>query len=135
MQLAVAAAKLLILEEEGVVHEGEGVEDVELGLFGEDEGVVHEGVEALLERLLVDGRGEARFRGVVEEVGDAQDVLDLDDGGFDAEKGEEVGNVVVFVLIRQHIQYYLPHGVRGRTSTTYDQMTWRAPLSVLGRNQ
>ena len=71
VQLAVAAAKLLLLEEEGVVHEGEGVEDVEAGLLGEDEGVVHEAVEARLEGGLVEGLGEARLRGVVEEVGDA----------------------------------------------------------------
>jgi hypothetical protein len=33
VQLAISGAELLVGEEEGVVEEGEGVEDVESGLF------------------------------------------------------------------------------------------------------
>lgn len=82
MQLPVAGAKLLLLEEEAVVHEGQGVEDVEAGLLGEDEGVVDEVVEAGLEGGLVEGLLEGRVGGVVEEVGDADDVVfGVVDGG------------------------------------------------------
>lgn len=82
MQLAVAGAKLLLLQEEAVVHEGQCVEDVELGELGEDEGVVDEVVEAGLEGGLVKGLLEGHVGGVVEEVGDTDDVvLGVVDGG------------------------------------------------------
>lgn len=82
VQLPIAGAKLLLLEEEAVVHEGQGVEDVEASLLGEDEGVVDEVVEAGLEGGLVEGLLEGRVGGVVEEVGDADDVVfGVVDGG------------------------------------------------------
>lgn len=68
MQLAIAAAKLLLLEEERVVHEGEGIEDVEARLFAENQGVIDECVEA---RLVVAGGGDwgnANGRCVVVEI-------------------------------------------------------------------
>lgn len=82
VQLAVARAKLLLLQEEAVVHEGQCVEYVELGELGEDEGVVDEVVEAGLEGGLVKGLLEGHVGGVVEEVGDTDDVvLGVVDGG------------------------------------------------------
>ena len=100
MQLAVAAAKLLLLEEEGVVHERQGVEDVEARLLGQHERVVDEAVEPRLERGPVRRLGQARLGGVVEEVGDAQRAVlrVVDDGRLDAEEGEEVGDFLVGVL-------------------------------------
>lgn len=100
VQLAVARAKLLLLQEETVVHERQGVEDVKLGELGEDEGVVDEVIEAVLEGGLVKGLLESHVGGVVEEVGDTDDVvLGIVDGGrLDAVEGEEVGNVLILIL-------------------------------------
>lgn len=100
MQLAVTGAKLLLLQEEAVVHEGQGVEDVELGELGEDEGVVNEVVEASLEGGLVKGLLEGHVGGIVEEVGDTDDVVlgVVDGGGLDAVEGEEISNVLVVIL-------------------------------------
>lgn len=100
MQLAITGAELLLLEEQAIIHERQGVEDVELVALGEDERIVDELVEALLQGGLVEGLLQADFGGVVEEVGDADDVVlgVADDGGFDAEEGEEVGDFLVSVL-------------------------------------
>lgn len=101
MQLSITAAKLLLLQEEAIVHERQRIKNVQLGLFSEDKRIVDERVEAGLEDCLVDFFGESCFRGVVEEVGYAEDVVDgvvFDNGGFDAEKGEEVGDFLVIVL-------------------------------------
>lgn len=82
VQLAVAGAKLLLLQEKPVVHEGQGVEDVEPGELGEDEGVMDEVVEAGFEGGFVERLFEGRVGGVVEEVGDANDVVfGVVDGG------------------------------------------------------
>ena len=75
MQLPVAAAKLLLLEEQCIVHEGQGIENVKVVPLGHDEGVVDEAVEARLESGLVKWLLQARLGGVVEEVGDTQDVV------------------------------------------------------------
>lgn len=75
MQLAVARAKLLLLQEEAVVHERQGVEDVKVGELGEDEGVLDEVVETGLEGGLVKGLLEGHVGCVVEEVGDTDDVV------------------------------------------------------------
>lgn len=82
VQLAVTCAKLLLLQEEAVVHERQGVEDVKLGELGEDEGIVDEVVEAGLEGRLVKGLLEGHVGGVVEKVSDTDDVvLGVVDGG------------------------------------------------------
>lgn len=99
MQLSVAATKLLLLQEQAVVHERQGVEDIQLGPLGENERIVDECVEASLERGLVERLAEAGFGGVVEEVGDTQDIVALDDGRFYAEKGEEVGDFAIVLYI------------------------------------
>lgn len=44
VQLSITGLELVVFEEQGVVEEGQGVEDVEAVLFGEDEGVVDERV-------------------------------------------------------------------------------------------
>lgn len=106
VELAIAAAKLLLLQEERVVHEGEGVEDVKLEALGQDEGVVGQAVEAGLVRLavIVFVFGKAGVGGVVEHIGDADDVMlgVVDDGRLDAVEGEEVGNLLVGVLESGH---------------------------------
>ncbi|KAK1247258.1 hypothetical protein MKX07_002167 [Trichoderma sp. CBMAI-0711] len=100
MQLAVSGAKLLLLEEQRIVHEGQGIEDVEAGELGEDEGIVDEVVEAGLEGGLVKGLLEGDVGCIVEEVGDADDVVlgVVDGGGFDAVEGKEVGDVLLIIL-------------------------------------
>jgi len=83
VQLAITGLELVVFEEERVVEQGQGVEDVEAVLFGEDEGVVNEGVQAGFEVCLdfVGGaRGEGGFRGVVVEVGGADG---FGGGGFE----------------------------------------------------
>lgn len=100
MQIPVAAAKVVLVENQRVVHERQGVEDVELELLAEDEGLVHQLVQARLERRLV--RREGRLAGVVEEVGGAEELVlgVVDDGGVEAVEGEEVGDLAVVVLRR-----------------------------------
>lgn len=44
VQLSVTGLELVVFEEQRVVEESEGVEDMEAVLFGEDEGVVDERV-------------------------------------------------------------------------------------------
>lgn len=95
MELPVAGAKLLLLQEQRVVHERQRVEHIQFGPLGEDQGIVDERVETSLESRLVKRLAEAGLAGVVEEVGDAEDVVVLDDGGFDAEEGEEVGDFAI----------------------------------------
>lgn len=50
MQLPIARFEFLFGEEQRVVEEGEGVEDVEVRLRGEDQRVVDEGLQAGLQR-------------------------------------------------------------------------------------
>lgn len=98
MQLPIAGLELLLAQEERVVEQREGIEDVEVVLFREDEGVVHKELEArgegfleLFGRLLCGGGGEGGFAGVVEEVGGADGVLAVvgaEDGGLN---GQDVG--------------------------------------------
>lgn len=100
VQVPVAAAEVVLVEDQRVVHERQGVEDVELELLAEDEGLVHQLVQARLERRLVGGEG--RLAGVVEEVGGAEELVlgVVDDGGVEAVEGEEVGDLAVVVLRR-----------------------------------
>ncbi|KAH6609414.1 hypothetical protein Trco_002760 [Trichoderma cornu-damae] len=100
VQLAIARAELLLLQEKPVVHEGQGVEDVKLGELGEDEGVVHEVVEAGSQGGLVKGLFQGRVGGVVEEVGDADNVVFgvVDGRRLDAVEGEEVGDGFLIIL-------------------------------------
>lgn len=46
MQFPIPRFEFLLAQEQGVVEEGQGVEDVEVGVFGFDEGGVDEGLEA-----------------------------------------------------------------------------------------
>lgn len=83
VQLAITGLKLVVFEEERVVEERQGVEDVEAILLGQDEGVVDERVQTGFEVCLdfVGGaRGEGSFRGVVVEVGGADG---FGGGGFE----------------------------------------------------
>lgn len=100
MQLAVTGSELLLVQEKGVVHEGQGVEHIKLGILGEDERIVHKFVEAGLEGGLVEGGLEGDLAGVVEEVGDTDDTVSgvVDDSGLEVVEGEEVCDVVVVVL-------------------------------------
>ena len=137
MQLAVAGAELLLLKEEGVVHEGQGVEDVEAVALSEDERVVDEPVQACLEDRFVDAFADARLRGVVVQVGDPEDLVAgrLDDGRFDVEEGEEVGDFLVFILWPTSQCSVLRRFEGQLTSTTYDHTTCSPPDSILGTNQ
>ena len=65
MQLTIASAEFLLLKEQGVIHQRQGVEDIELEALGEDESVVDEFVKALLEISPVDLFLQSNFRGVV----------------------------------------------------------------------
>lgn len=80
VQLTVAPAKLLLLQEQAVVHQGQGIEHIQFGLLGQNEGIVDEGIESRFERRPIRGGGESSFCGVVEEVGNAEDFIVLDDG-------------------------------------------------------
>ena len=94
VQLSVTGLELVVFEEERVVEERQGVEDVEAVLLGKDEGVVDERVQAGFEVCLdfVGGaRGEGGFRGVVVEVGGADG---FGGGGF--EDGGLEGMLVFF---------------------------------------
>jgi hypothetical protein len=74
VQFSIAGLELLVLEEERVVQQRQGVEDVEAVVLGKDQDVVDEGVEAGFEAFLhLFGRAgrEGGFRGVVVEVGGA----------------------------------------------------------------
>lgn len=121
VQLAVTAAKLLLLEEEAIVHEGERVEDVKLEVLGQDEGVMDEGVEAGLMGRAVIGLLEAGFGGVIPEVGDAEDVVlgVSDDGGLDAVEREEVGDFPVVVLGNVSVSWF---GMGGGVKTYLDHV-------------
>lgn len=83
------------------MHEGQGVEDVELLALGEDEGVVDEVVEAGLVSGTVVGLLESTLGAVVEEVGYSDDVVlrVVDNRRFNAVKREEVCNLAVLVLL------------------------------------
>ena len=100
VQLAVAGAKLLLLQEERVVHQGERVEHVKILLLGQDEGVGHQGVQARLEGGAVVRRREGHVARVVEQVGgaDRRVFLGLDDRGLEAIEGEKVGDFAVSIL-------------------------------------
>lgn len=100
MQLAISGSELLLLQEQRVVHERQGVEDVKLSSLGEDERVVHELIQASLESGLVEGRLESDIAGVVEQVGDTHDLVSgvVDDGRLEVVEGEEIRDVVVVVL-------------------------------------
>jgi hypothetical protein len=52
VELAVTGLEFLVLEEERIVQQGQGVEDVEAVVLGQDQDVVHEGVEAGFEARL-----------------------------------------------------------------------------------
>ena len=83
VKLSVTRLELVVFEEERVVEERQGVENVEAVLFGKDEGVVDERVQAGFEVCLdfVGGAGEeSGFRGVVVEVGGADG---FGGGGFE----------------------------------------------------
>ena len=72
VELAVADTELELLQEKLVIHEVEGVEDVEVGGFGSDEHLL----DALLQSLLVaDVEGLVGLTHVVERVGNAQSVV------------------------------------------------------------
>ena len=74
VELAITGLEFLVLEEQRVVEQRQGVEDVEAVVLGQDQDVVHERVEAGFEAFLdfVGGAGgEGCFRGVVVEVGGA----------------------------------------------------------------
>jgi hypothetical protein len=62
VELAVTGLEFLVLEEERVVQQRQGVEDVEAVVLGQNQNVVHEGVEAGLEAFLdfVGGAGGER---------------------------------------------------------------------------
>lgn len=93
MQLPIPGLELLLLEEERVVEQGEGVEDVEVVALGEDEGVVDESLEAGGQGGLagggLEGR-EGRRRGIVVEVCGADGGAGggFEDGGLGRGEGE-----------------------------------------------
>lgn len=93
MQLSISGTEFLVLQEQGIVKQGEGIEDIELVLLGDDECVIDEFVEALFKISAGVGRVQGVFRGVVEEVGCADSFVlgVVDDGGFEDVEGEEVG--------------------------------------------
>jgi hypothetical protein len=74
VEFSITGLEFLVLEEQRVVQQRQGVEDVEAVVLGQDQSVVDEGVEAGFEAFLdlVGGAGgEGCFRGVVVEVGGA----------------------------------------------------------------
>ena len=103
VQLPVAAAKLLLLEEEAVVHEGQGIEDVEFQILGQNQGIVAQFIHTSLVGRAVVRLSEAGFGGVVPHISDTQHVVlvVLNDRGFDAVEGEEICNVLVVVLKKE----------------------------------
>lgn len=68
MQLTISRAKLLIFEEQSIVHKRERIIDIEIGLLAVDQGVSHELIETRLQGILVNRRGEPRLCSVVEQV-------------------------------------------------------------------
>lgn len=70
MQLPVAWAKLLLFEEQRVVHERQRVEHVEFRPLGKDQCVMDELVQTLLRGGLVKWRSKANFGTIVEEISD-----------------------------------------------------------------
>jgi hypothetical protein len=107
MQLAVPGAKLLLLEEQGVVHQGEGVEDIKLELLRKDQGIVHQRVQTLFQLCSV-GRLLQRYSGgVIEEVGCTDGaVLRVYDGRFDRVEREEVGDFFACGVLRLLVQIF-----------------------------
>lgn len=45
MQLAIPSSELLLFEEQRIIHEGEGVEDVVFKALSEDESIIDESVQ------------------------------------------------------------------------------------------
>ena len=69
VKLAISRSKLLLLQEQRVVHERERIEDVKAEAVGQDQCVTHECVQARLEGGRIHGCGQACLGGVVEEIG------------------------------------------------------------------
>lgn len=100
VQVPVATAKVVLVKHKRVVHEGQGIEHVELELLAENERLVYQLVQPLLEGGLVEGLREGRLGGIVEEVGGAEELVlsVVNDGGVKAVEGEEVGDLAVVIL-------------------------------------
>jgi len=94
VQLTITRSKLLLLQEQRIVHERERVEHVKVVTLREDESVVDQLVQPLLEQYAILGLAEPGLGGIIEEVGcfDGGVFGGLDDGGFQAVEGKEVGN-------------------------------------------
>lgn len=90
MQFSITRLKLLLLQEQWIIQQREGVEDVETILVRQDEGIVHERLETGLQNVLrffglrLGVRREGGFRSVVVEVRgfDVLALLGAKDGGL-----------------------------------------------------
>lgn len=100
MQLPVTWAELLLLEEQGVVHKRQGVEDIEFCPLCQDQRVVNKLVQTLFRGGFVEGRGKADLSAVVEEVSDSDHLVSrvVDNRGLKVVEGEEVCDFVVLIL-------------------------------------
>jgi len=93
MKLAITRSKLLLGQEQAVIHQGQSVEDIELCFLRKNESIVHQFVETGFECISRWVGDESYFGGVVVEVG-CSDVFVfgvVDHAGFKVVEGEEVG--------------------------------------------
>lgn len=142
VQLTVTTAKFLLLEEERIVHQSEGVEDVKLVPLGQNERIVSQLVETLLQRSLVHRLLQANLGTIVEHVRHLDDaVFGIADGRrLDTEEGEKVGDFSIKILKKRQVsflkvsEYPFPNQNR-LTSTTYVHTTCSPLGSILGTNQ
>lgn len=103
MQLPITRAELLLFKEQCVIHERQGIEDVELCPLGQDQRVVNKFIQTFFRGGFVEGRGKANLGTVVEEVSDSDHLVSwiVDNGGLEVVEGEEVCDLMVLVLRRE----------------------------------
>lgn len=100
MKLTVARAKLLVLEEQAVIHQRQGIINIELILLAVYQGIRYQRIESNLECIFVYGVSKANLGGVVKQVGcfDICVFWVVDDRRLEAIKRYKVGYLLMVIL-------------------------------------